>query len=81
MSKESKERFVKENFDNIGTELVDVTPNDWKKNPAFIDKIKDQKFKALASIMNNKWRNLTRNITKSEVEIRVRVPQSGAISA
>jgi len=69
-SKESIEIFVKENFDIEGTELVEVTPTDWKKNPAFIDQIRDEKFKALASIMNDKWRNLTRKIAKSEEEIR-----------
>ena len=68
--KESIEIFVKENFDIEGTELIEVTPTDWKKNPAFIDQIRDEKFKALASIMNDKWRNLTRKIAKSEEEIR-----------
>ena len=68
--KGSIERFVKENFDIEGTELTELTPSDWKKNPAFIDQIKDEKFKALASIMNDKWRNLTRKFAKSEEEIR-----------
>eukprot|EP00092_Neocalanus_flemingeri_P028461 GFUD01030905.1.p1 GENE.GFUD01030905.1~~GFUD01030905.1.p1 ORF type:complete len:578 (+),score=170.64 GFUD01030905.1:384-2117(+) len=68
-SKATLEKFVKENFDVEGQELEEVQPSDWKKDPKFIEDIKDDNFKELAVKMNEIWRNLTRKITKSRTEI------------
>ena len=60
---------MKTNFDDEGTELEQVQPSDWKKDPKFIEDIEDEKFKNLAVEMNEIWKNLTKKITKSQTEI------------
>jgi len=69
LSKSTLETFVKTNFDAEGTELEQVQPSDWKKDPKFIEDIEDEKFKNLAVEMNKIWKNLTKKITKSQTEI------------
>jgi len=68
-SKSTLATFVKTNFDVEGTELEEVLPSDWKKDPKFIEKIEDENFKKLAVEMNEIWKNLTKKITKSQMEI------------
>ena len=68
-SRTTLETFVKENFDDEGTELETIQPSDWRENPKFIDEISDDTFKDLALEMNNIWKNLTRKIAKSKEEI------------
>jgi len=68
-SKATLEKFVKDNFDIEGTELIEVQPSDWKESPEFIEEIEDDNFKELAHKMNGIWRNLTRKIIKSRTEI------------
>ena len=60
---------MKTNFDDEGTELEQVQPRDWKKDPKFIEDIEDEKFKNLAVEMNEIWKNLTKKIMKSQTEI------------
>lgn len=68
-SRTTLEKFVKENFDDEGTELESIQPSDWKENPKLIDEISDDTFKDLALEMNNIWKKLTRKIAKSKEEI------------
>ena len=68
-SRATLETFVRENFDDEGTELESIQPSDWRENPKFIEKISDDIFKDLAVEINNVWKNLARKITKSKKEI------------
>eukprot|EP00090_Calanus_glacialis_P007349 TRINITY_DN15795_c0_g1_i1.p1 TRINITY_DN15795_c0_g1~~TRINITY_DN15795_c0_g1_i1.p1 ORF type:complete len:576 (-),score=166.82 TRINITY_DN15795_c0_g1_i1:129-1856(-) len=68
-SKSTLVTFVKTNFDVEGTEMEEVLPSDWKKDPKFIENIEDENFKNLAVEMNEIWKNLTKKITKSQMEI------------
>lgn len=61
--------FIKNNFDEEGSEIRSVDPVDWVEKPKFIDKIGDNKFKELALKMNQVWKHLTRKITKTSQEI------------
>ena len=60
---------MKTNFDVEGTELAEVLPSDCKKDPKFIENIEDENFKNLAVEMNEIGKNLTKKMTKSQMEI------------
>jgi len=64
--KETLKKFVDDNFSEAGTELEKVTPIDWLEKPKFLNDIRDENFRLLASEMNEAWKNLTRKISISK---------------
>ncbi|KAG6446640.1 trehalase isoform X1 [Manduca sexta] len=59
--------FVDQNFDPEGSEFEDWRPDDWKDNPAFLQRIKDPLFHQWASDLNKLWLQLGRKM-KDEVK-------------
>ena len=71
-AKSTLQNFLAENFDQEGTELETVDPEDWIERPQFIDTIEDEKFQQLALKMNKIWKHLTRRISKQEADIEAK---------
>ncbi|XP_057670544.1 trehalase-like [Diorhabda carinulata] len=63
-SKDDLVQFVKENFDSAG-ELVEWTPPDFNKNPAFIERIENERVKKFAQNLVNIWPKLARRVSDS----------------
>lgn len=61
-------KWVEENFDEPGSEFQNWVPNDWKKNPVFLSKIKSDEFRSFASNLNELWLELGRKMTKDVKE-------------
>ena len=64
-SKDNVMRFVAENFDKEGTEFIDWEPKDWKEHPDFLDKIGDPVYVEFAKMLNERWKDLGRQINPS----------------
>lgn len=60
--------WVEENFDAPGSEFEVWTPSDWKKEPKFLENIKDIALREWASELNYLWRKLGRRMTKDVLE-------------
>ena len=67
--KSTLQDFLARNFDQEGTELEEVVPEDWIDRPEFVDDIEDERFRELALKMNKIWKHLTRRISKSQSDI------------
>lgn len=52
--------FVTENFERPGHELRAVVPGDWKPDPPFIERVKDEGLRKFANIVHGKWKGLVR---------------------
>eukprot|EP00094_Tigriopus_californicus_P007335 TCALIF_07059-PB protein Name:"Similar to Trehalase (Apis mellifera)" AED:0.31 eAED:0.31 QI:0/0.7/0.81/0.81/0.8/0.81/11/303/598 len=61
-SKKAIEAFVDANFSPEGTEFEDWEPTDWHENPAFLESIKDKKYRDLAIDIHGRWNDLGRKI-------------------
>lgn len=62
-SKDQVFKFVKDNFLPAGDDLEEWSPPDWKENPEFIDRIKDDNLRDFASKLNELWKKLGRKIS------------------
>lgn len=60
--------WVEENFDKPGSEFEDWIPDDWQKEPKFLDNIKDIALREWASDLNYLWLKLGRKMTKDVEE-------------
>ncbi|KAJ1654864.1 hypothetical protein IWQ61_005281 [Dispira simplex] len=65
--KEGVLRFLKENFGEAGSDLAHVNPQDFHKNPKFLNDIKDRYLKGWAEKLHNFWPELTRKVDKSQL--------------
>ena len=57
--------FVNRNFGPAGTEFEPWTPDDWIENPKFLDGIQDAEYKAFATDIHGRWKDLGRKIPDS----------------
>ncbi|XP_063697240.1 trehalase-like isoform X2 [Culicoides brevitarsis] len=57
-------KWVEENFDQPGSEFEDWIPDDWKREPQFLERIKDHALREWASDLNHLWLKLGRKMTK-----------------
>ena len=62
-SQDDIKKWVEEHFDAPGSEFEAWIPNDWKKNPAILDKINDANLREFASDLNTIWFELGRKMT------------------
>ena len=62
------EEFVNITFDPAGSEFEDWDPKDWKPQPKFLDKIRDENLKKFAQDLNHIWKLLGRKM-KDDVKI------------
>lgn len=62
-SKDQVFKFVKDNFLPAGDDLEEWSPPDWRENPEFIDRIKDDNLRDFASKLNELWKKLGRKIS------------------
>lgn len=60
--------WVEEHFSKPGTEFEYWTPDDWHKNPRFLEKIKSEEFREFAANLHDLWLNLGRKMTKDVKE-------------
>jgi Trehalase len=67
-SNEDLKVWVNENFEDVGSEFENWTPDDWKDNPKFLDGIADVSLREWASDLNHIWLDLGRKM-KKEVEV------------
>lgn len=63
-TKPELQKFLNENFYEVGSDIVNEEALDWKSRPKFIDIIKDERLKAFGMILNEKWKNLLRKFAK-----------------
>ncbi|XP_055908702.1 trehalase-like isoform X2 [Eupeodes corollae] len=61
-SKTDIEQFVKDNFDDLGKEFENYTPQDWIERPRFLDLIRDPDLKQWGSELNGIWKILGRKM-------------------
>lgn len=61
-TKEQVQVWVEATFGKPGLEFEDWTPNDWKKDPKMLDKIKEPQFRQWAVELNNIWLDLGRKM-------------------
>eukprot|EP01122_Echinamoeba_exundans_P006248 TRINITY_DN1722_c0_g2_i1.p1 TRINITY_DN1722_c0_g2~~TRINITY_DN1722_c0_g2_i1.p1 ORF type:complete len:586 (-),score=88.79 TRINITY_DN1722_c0_g2_i1:28-1785(-) len=64
-TKQQLSDFVKRYFLPASSDVVSVTPVDWKPNPAFLENIVDQKLKLWALDVHSKWQTLVREFNFS----------------
>jgi len=67
-NKEQVSKFVENHFDKAGAELLTVSLRDWKENPAILDKIENEGYRYLVSVLNERWKQLVRQ-TPEDVNI------------
>jgi alpha,alpha-trehalase len=65
--KELLAEWVRQNFDDPGSEFEDWRPDDFIKNPEVLNKISDKNFKKFASDLNEIWNELGRKM-KNDVK-------------
>jgi alpha,alpha-trehalase len=56
--------WVNQTFEPRGSEFENWTPDDYKKNPAILSKIKDKEFRNFAQALNDIWLELGRKMKK-----------------
>ena len=61
-TKQQIAQFVNETFDPAGAEFEDWIPMDWRKEPKFLENIKDQHLRKFASDLNDIWKLLGRKM-------------------
>ncbi|XP_063695618.1 trehalase-like [Culicoides brevitarsis] len=61
-TRDQVKQWVESNFAARGNEFVDWIPDDWVKEPKFLDKIKDSALKEWARDLNNFWIKLGRKM-------------------
>ncbi|KAJ9595234.1 hypothetical protein L9F63_013471 [Diploptera punctata] len=59
------EKFVREHFDDVGSEFETWYPPDWHGNPKIFNKIIDPKMKKFAKKLHSMWKYLGRKIKKN----------------
>lgn len=60
--------WLLENFDPVGSELMQWNPRDFKENPEILNKIHDKNYRKFASDLNHLWIELSRKM-KDEVRV------------
>lgn len=61
-------QFIHENFHRPGWDLRIVIPKDWKADPAFLKRIKDEQLLQFAKIVHSKWKVLVRAIYSERIK-------------
>lgn len=59
--------FVRNNFEDAGSEFAPWNPVDWVEKPKYLEKIKDEDFKRWGVYLNGVWKDLGRKM-KDEVK-------------
>lgn len=67
-NKDEIQAWVEENFEERGTEFENWTPDDFKKDPEILNKIKDKEFRHFAEDLNGIWLELGRKMKKDVEE-------------
>lgn len=57
-------KWVEDHFSKPGSEFENWTPNDWQKNPKFLEKINSEEFREFAARLNDLWLELGRKMTE-----------------
>lgn len=56
--------WVETHFSEPGSEFENWVPDDWKKDPVFLSKIKDDDFRSFAAALHELWLDLGRKMKK-----------------
>lgn len=57
-------QWVEDNFSEPGSEFENWVPDDWHKNPKFLERIKSDEFRSFASDLHGLWLDLGRQMKK-----------------
>eukprot|EP00475_Leptophrys_vorax_P021259 TRINITY_DN28975_c0_g2_i1.p1 TRINITY_DN28975_c0_g2~~TRINITY_DN28975_c0_g2_i1.p1 ORF type:complete len:717 (-),score=185.43 TRINITY_DN28975_c0_g2_i1:181-2331(-) len=60
LSVDALAQFVADNFNEVGSDVIQVTPTDWTENPAFLNNINDSALQSYAKQVNEAWKFLGR---------------------
>jgi alpha,alpha-trehalase len=60
LSRAQLANFVEQYFYPAGTDILEMSPIDWKPNPSFLLDIVDPELNRFASAIHRKWQDLTR---------------------
>jgi len=55
--------FINAHFDEVGSDLITTTPDDYNKNPEFLNNINNKKYKKWAKDLNDLWLVLGRRVS------------------
>jgi alpha,alpha-trehalase len=72
--------WLDDNFDGVGSELIQWYPTDFNQYPKVLDKIKDKKYKQFALDLNNIWLELCRKMKNEVKVIAINISQQFCLS-
>jgi len=55
-------KFLRENFETAGSEIMSWTPSDWVQNPPFIQNMKTENYKEFAKQVHEMWKALGKQL-------------------